>query len=62
MISLYEKKKSILYKISYSFDLLCFDQYLINIFAESKKAERCTDIMLELTVYFLSVTVENLSL
>ena len=37
----------------------CLDLYLINI---STKAERCTDNMFKLTLYCLSVTVEDLHL
>ena len=37
-----------------STDVLCFELYLINIFAKSAKAERCT-------IYCLSVTVEDLN-
>ena len=43
-------------------DVLCFDQYLINIFAKFTKAERCTDVMSKLTLFYLSVTVEDLNL
>ena len=39
-----------------------FDLYLINIFTKSMKSERCTDIMFKLTLYCLSVTVEDLNL
>ena len=48
--------------ISDSSDVLCFDLYLINIFVKSMKAEICTDIIFKLTLYCLSVTVENLNL
>ena len=48
--------------ISDSSDVLCFDLSLINIFAKSTKAERCTDVMFKLTLYCLSVTVEDLDL
>ena len=48
--------------INDSSDVLCFDLYLINIFAKSTKAERCTDVMFELRLYCLSVTVEDLDL
>ena len=43
-------------------DVLCFDLYLVNIFAKSTKVERCTDVMFKLTLYCLSVTVEDLNL
>ena len=48
--------------INDSSDELCFDLYLINIFAKSTKAERYTDVMFKLTLYCLSVTVEDLDL
>ena len=48
--------------INDSSDMPCFDLYLINIFAKSKKAERCTDAMFKLTLYCLSITVEDLNL
>ena len=41
---------------------LCLDLYLINIFTKSTKVERCTDITFKLTLYYLSVTVEDLNL
>ena len=47
--------------ISDSFDVLCFDLYLINIFVKSMKVERCTDIMFKLTLYCLSDTVIDLN-
>ena len=47
--------------VSDSSDVLCFDLYLINIFAKSTKADRCTDVMFRLTLYCLSVTVEDLN-
>ena len=37
--------------INDSSDVLCFDLYLINIFAKSTKAERCKDVMFNLTLY-----------
>ena len=43
-------------------DVLCFDLYLINIFAKFAKVERCTDFMFKVTLYCLSVTVEDLNL
>ena len=43
-------------------NVLCFDLYIINIVAKSTKAERCTDFMFMLTLYCLSVTVEDLNL
>ena len=48
--------------INDSSDLLCFELYLINIFAKSTKAERYTDVIFKLTLYCLSVTVEDLNL
>ena len=48
--------------INDSSDVPCFDVYLINIFAKSTKAERCTDIVFQLTLYCVSVTVEDLNL
>ena len=48
--------------INDSSDELCFDLYLINIFAKSTKAERCTVVMFKLRLYCLSVTVEDLNL
>ena len=53
--------KTISMAINDSFDVLCFDLYLINIFAKSTNAERCTD-MFKLTLYDVSVTVEDLNL
>ena len=47
--------------INDSSDVLCFDLYPVNISLKSKKAERCTNVMFKLTLYFLSVTVEDLS-
>ena len=44
--------------ISGSSDMHCFDLYLRNIFKKSRKAERCTDVIL--AFYSFSVTVENL--
>ena len=43
-------------------NVLCFDLYLINIFAKSKKVEKSADIMFKLTLYCLSVTFEDLNL
>ena len=37
--------------INDSSDVLCFDLYLINIFAKSVKAERCKDVMFKLALY-----------
>ena len=45
--------------VSGSSDVLCFDLYLINIFAKSRKGKRCTDVMFKLTVYCLSVSLEG---
>ena len=42
--------------------VLCFDLYLINIFAKFIKAEGCTGIMFKLKLYCLSVTVEDSNL
>ena len=42
-------------------DLLCFDLYLINTFAKSTKAERCTDVMFKLSLYCLSVIAEDIN-
>ena len=53
---------TILVAITDSSNVLCFQLYLIKISAKSMKAERCTDIMLKLTLYFLSVTIEDLNL
>ena len=47
--------------ISASSDVFCFDLYPINIFTKSTKAERCTGFMFKLTLYCLSVTVEDLN-
>ena len=46
--------------INDSFDVLCSDLYLINIFAKSTKAKRCTDVMFKLTLC-LFVTIEDLN-
>ena len=43
-------------------DVIRFGQYLINIFAKSMKAQRCTGVMFKLTFYCLSVAVEDLNL
>ena len=48
--------------ISDSSNVLYFDLCLIKIFAKSAKIERCTDVMFKLTLYCLSVTVEDLNL
>ena len=48
--------------INDSFDVHCFDLYVIIIFAKSTKAERCTDVMFKLTLCYLSVTVDDLNL
>ena len=52
----------ILVAITDTFDVHYFDQYLINMFTKSMKAERWTDIMFELTLYCLSATVEDINL
>ena len=54
--------KTILVAITDSYNVRCFDLYLINIFMKSMKAERCTYIMFKLTLFCLSVTVEDLNL
>ena len=41
-------------------DVLCFGLYVVNVFEKSTKAERCTDVIFKLTLYY--VTVENLNL
>ena len=62
-ISLHEKnvEETISLAINDSSDVRCLDLYLINIFTKSTKAERCTDIKFKLTLYCLSVTVEDLN-
>ena len=40
----------------------CFGLYLINIFMNSTKSERCTEIMLKPRLYCLPVTVQDLNL
>ena len=45
-----------------SSNVWCLDLYLMKIFMESAKAERCTGIMFKLTLYCLSVIVEDLNL
>ena len=47
--------------INDSFDVLCSDLYLINIFAKFTKTKRCTDVMFKLTLYCLFVTIEDLN-
>ena len=54
--------KTISVAVNDSSDVLCFVLYLINISEKSTKAERCTDVMIKLTLYCLSVTVEDLNL
>ena len=54
--------ETILVAITDNSDVCCFHLYLINIFTKSTKAERCTNIMFKLTIYCLSVTVEDLNL
>ena len=63
IISLLEKNvlETISKAINDSFDVLCFYLCLIDIFEKSMKAERCTDVMFKLTLYCLSVTVEDLN-
>ena len=48
--------------INDSSDVLCFDLYLINIFTKSTQAQRCTVFMFKLTLYCLSVAIEDLNL
>ena len=47
----------ILKAVNDSSDVLCFDLHLINVFKKSTK----TDVMSRLTLYCLSVTVEDLN-
>ena len=47
--------------ISDSSNVFCFDLYLRNAFAKSTMAERWTDVMFKLTLYCLSVTIEDLN-
>ena len=53
--------ETILVAITDSFNVRYFDLYLINIFMKSTKSERCTD-MFNLTLYCLSVILEDLNL
>ena len=48
--------------INDSSGVLSFDLYLTNIFTKSTKAERCIEVKFKLTLYCLSVTVEDLNL
>ena len=48
--------------ITGSSDMRCLDLHLIYIFAKSRKAERCRDVMFKLACYCLSTTVEDLNL
>ena len=59
IISLQEKN---VVAITDSFNVQCLYLYLINILTKSTKAEKCTDIRFKLTIYCLSVTLENLNL
>ena len=62
---LYREKnivKTISVAIINSSDVQCLDLYLIIIFMKSTKADRCTDITFKLTLYSLSVTVEDLNI
>ena len=43
-------------------EMRCLDLYLINIFTKSTEAERCTDITFKLTLYCLSIIIEDLNL
>ena len=47
---------------THSSDVRCLDLYLMNIFTKYAKTKGCTDITFKLTLYCLSVTVENLNL
>ena len=61
----YRKKtvvETISVAIASSFDVRCFDLYLIYIFTKPTKAERYTDVMFKLAFYILFVTVEDLNL
>ena len=64
IISLQKKKlvETISVAITDSSNVRCLDLYLIIIFTKSAKAERCTNITFKLTLYCLSVTVEDLNL
>ena len=42
--------ETMLVAINDSSDVLCFNLYLINIFAKSTKAERCKDVKFNLTL------------
>ena len=62
---LYRKKiveETIPVAINDSSDLLCFDLYLVCIFAKSTKEKRYTDVMFKLRPDCFSVTVEDLNL
>ena len=62
---LYRRKtvvETISVTITDSSNVRCLDLYLINAFTKSAKAERCTDTTFKLTLYCLSVTVEDLNL
>ena len=48
--------------ITDSSDVPCLELYLINMFTRSTKVERFTDITFKLTLYCLSVTVEDQNL
>ena len=54
--------KTISVAIINSSDVQCLDLYLIIILMKSTKADRCTDITFKLTLYSLSVTVEDLNI
>ena len=54
--------KTISVAITHSSGMRCFGRCLINIVMKTKKAERCTDIMLKLALHCLSVIVEDLNL
>ena len=59
-------KKTVVETISVTINdrsaVFCFDLYLINKLAKSKKAERCRYVMVKLTLCCLYVTVNDLNL
>ena len=65
IISSQQKRKTVVETISVTILIVsimrCIDLYLINLFTKSTKVERCTDIMSKLTLYCLSVTIEDLN-
>ena len=46
--------------VNESSGVLGFEMYLINLFEKSAKADRCTDVMYNLTLYCLFVIMEDL--